>query len=202
MNLKKLLWVYYLKPIFSLLILVPLLFVLPQKIDLTHDIPFSLKVIVLVYLIFKSISVLKDKKEIDTLFEKNGKFYKDELNKVIFQTKGKEILIFTENLAFLIGNNVEICSYDKILLMHKKTRLEKYGGVVKCLFLLTKKACYKIYLYHPQSNLSNEKIASELENLLISKNPNILVGKTVENKKLLKEKYGFKKFWILYLYCW
>ena len=61
---------------------------------------------------------------------------------------------------------------------------------------------YKIYLYHPQSNLSNEKIASELEILLISKNPNILVGKTVENKKLLKEKYGFKKFWILYLYCW
>lgn len=145
----------------------------------------------LLYRINKHINLLIKIKKIKKIISSNKESFDKELNNLIIHTK--ENFIFTDNYVFFLSRNLQICTYNQLLLMYKTVKCQKGFGYIGYLVIVTKFGKYDIVLYHPQSNLSNIDIEDKIEKVLLLKNPNILIGKTKENKKILKEKYGVKK---------
>lgn len=146
----------------------------------------------LLYRINKHINLLIKTKKIKKIISSNKEFFDKELNNIIIHTK--ENFIFTENYVFFLSRNLHICTYNQLLLMYKTVKCQKGFGYIGYLVIVTKFGKYDIVLYHPQSNLSNIGIEDEIEKVLLLKNPNILIGKTRDNIKVLREKYNIKKF--------
>lgn len=166
------------------------LFIVSGILDLINTTSISfLFDIIIIYIAFKFL-----RNEIKVvLFVKRKQYNADEINaeltNILVETK--EGHVFTENYAILLGEFIEICNYSDILLMYKKSSLAKQLGPRESLFLVTKNGNeFEIILWSLHSEKNNKN--TNFEELLRLKNPNILLGRTKENRELLKEKYSVK----------
>lgn len=142
--------------------------------------------------IYISLKGIKEHIEV-IIFGKKGVDNVDELNEelknIIYNSK--EGYIFTENYAILIGIGIRICKYEQILMIYRDKYLSNKSGPFESLFLITdngKNFEFVLWSLFPERN--ND---FDLENFIKEKNPSVLVGKTKENKRIMKEKYGIKR---------
>lgn len=136
---------------------------------------------------------------------------KDELEKIILYCKGEYLL--TENNIFLFSNPINI-DYDNILLIYKKHNIYRYFSGEsdasslsdflvsnQSIIIITKdKKAIRLrndsrrFLFFDDIKGKNSRffysVDKNIENIIKNKNPNILIGNTEENKRILKEKYG------------
>lgn len=146
-------------------------------------IPFILVAVLLFIIgaIFNLYRVIKIKK---------NPILKQELNNIILNVSANYFL--TDNYIVPYYSN-KIIKYDDIILIYYKNNLETHG--------------YKKYMHVVQKNgnvqrfeidttaitLGYDSERKDFADILLQKNPNILVGLSEENKKIILEKYGIKK---------
>ncbi len=105
----------------------------------------------------------------------------------------KDEYLFSKKIIFDYAT-LEFISYNDILCIYNKTKIEGHSpgtDIVKKIVVVTKK---KKYIFR-QSSMNDEMCDLKFKNLseiIIEKNPNVLVGNTKENKKILEEKYRIK----------
>ncbi len=107
-----------------------------------------------------------------------------ELDNILLETTD---CFFTNNYIFKIKDKTYI-KYSEIVLMYNYY-IPRSRGIVrrKCCFITKGRKKFKI----DNPKTSYEQFSgNELQKLILEKNPNVLVGKTKENKKILLEKYG------------
>lgn len=134
--------------------------------------------------------MIKNKRVIKNISSNDKVMYENELSTYLYKTK--ENYIFTENFIFFFdSSNIEICKYEDVLMIYKKMYLGFKMGPQESYYILTKKGnLFKVLLWSLDGDKNNENL--DLEKLFIEKNSNILIGKTKENKKIIKEKYKLK----------
>ena len=159
------------------------------RLNNDYDIIAILTCIIFIYIGLKEIKkhieiISYGKKGIDNYTEVN-----EELKNIIYNSK--EGYIFTENYAILIGSDVLICKYEQILMIYRDKYLSNRLGPFESIFLITDDG--KRFEFILWSLFSEKNNNFDLENFIKKKNSSVLVGKTKENKKILKEKYGVKK---------
>lgn len=125
-------------------------------------------------------------------FDKN-KFEELEmsLNNSIFYSK--ENYVITEDCIISIGNYIEKIKYEDIVLIYKEKILE-HNTIRKNEVLtidLNNKKKYWFYIL-VRDSIRNDIKTYDFSNIILEKNPNILVGKTKENKQKILRKYGIK----------
>ena len=129
--------------------------------------------------------IIKQKKD---LLE-NYSVYETELKHIILNDGDN---IYTENYVFF-EHGLNICKYDEIVMVYI-ANIPSRGHIIKEWCMITKKG--KIYTVKiSEKHLLDNEIYNEnleLDKLLSSKNSNILVGKTKENIKILRQKYNIR----------
>ncbi len=107
-----------------------------------------------------------------------------ELDNILLKTPD---CFFADNYIFKVNDRIYI-KYSEIVLMYNYY-IPRSRGIVrrKCCFITKGRKKFKI----DNPKTSYEQFSgNELQKLILEKNPNVLVGKTKENKKILLEKYG------------
>lgn len=126
--------------------------------------------------------------------EELSDFYSSMVNKKLISELDNILLettdcFFTNNYIFKVKDRTYI-KYSEIVLMYNYY-IPRSRGIVKrkyC-FITRNRKIFKI----DNLKTSKEQFSSnELQKFIIEKNPNVLVEKTKENKKILLEKYGIK----------
>lgn len=114
----------------------------------------------------------------------------DELkNKIIFYSPG---YIITENFIIRYSPVIEIVSFKEIIFIQQKRNLEK-GGISSYLEIITLvKKKFKFLINTSGIIFEDKAIVKDFSDIILKKNPSVLVGKTKENKKILLEKYNIK----------
>lgn len=114
----------------------------------------------------------------------------DELkNKILFYSAG---YIVTEN--FIIGYSpiVEIVSFKEIIFIQQRKNLEK-GGISSYLEIITfTKKKFKFLINTSGIVFEDNVDVKDFSDIILKNNPNVLIGKTEENKRILLEKYNIK----------
>lgn len=144
-------------------------------------------IVFLVINFFKATRVYNKTKK-DLL--ENSSVYENELKHIILNDGDN---IYTENYVFF-EHGLNICKYDEIIMVYIANTPQR-AHMNKDWCMITKKG--KIYTVKISEKyllekeiMHNENL--ELDKLLSSKNPNILVGKTKENLKILRKKYKIR----------
>ena len=75
--------------------------------------------------------------------------------------------------------------------MYKKIKIWRKKGVTKELYIVTKDN-KRLSFEIGSSSIYNRGAVIDFSDIIISKNKNVLIDKTEENKKILKEKYGIE----------
>lgn len=197
------------KYIIDILCLSPMLAViwLFSKVD-PQLITFILVPLILgpIFLIFMTRSLYLLVKIIK--YNKNVSFHDKELldkelSKVLATSSGE--VIFTENYVIVLKPTFCYLSYRDIILTYNTTGLilnvnsfqSRYTMNI-CGFQLVPKICIvmkdgKVYkLGVDKSSSFNSSKSFTFREIIITKNPSVLLGKTEENKNIVKEKYGIK----------
>lgn len=114
----------------------------------------------------------------------------DELkNKILFYSAG---YIITENFIIRYSPVIEIVSFKEIIFIQQKRNLEK-GGISSYLEIITLvKKKFKFLINTSGIIFEDKAIVKDFSDIILKKNPSVLVGKTKENKKILLEKYNIK----------
>ena len=125
-------------------------------------------------------------------FDKN-KFEELEmnLNNSIFYSK--ENYVITEDCIISIGNYIEKIKYEDIVLIYKEKILE-HNTIRKnevLTIVLNNKKKYWFYIL-VRDSIRNDIKTYDFSNIILEKNPNVLVGKTKENKQKILREYGIK----------
>ena len=151
---------------------------------------YGLIAIVIILVIVNYLKVTRGySKTIKDLLE-NSDMYEKELKNIILNDGNN---IYTENYVFF-ENGLNICRYDEIIMVYIANTPSR-AHMNKDWCMITKKG--KIYTVKiSEKHLLEEEIIHnehlELDKMLLSKNPNILVGKTKENLKILRKKYKIR----------
>lgn len=125
-------------------------------------------------------------------FDKN-KFKELEmsLNNSIFYSK--ENYVITEDCIISIGNYIEKIKYEDIVLIYKEKILE-HNTIRKnevLTIVLNNKKKYWFYIL-VRDSIRDDIKTYDFSNIILEKNPNVLVGKTKENKQKILREYGIK----------
>lgn len=130
-------------------------------------------------------------------FKKNNKFLR-ELDPIQLEKVEQELktpFIYYQDHYSLTDHYIvdfaipgSIITYDEILLIYKKIcigskQIETY------LYVVTKREKHK---YMIDTTTTTSFNFQDFSNIIINKNPGVLIGKTKENIQILKEKYGIR----------
>ncbi len=113
------------------------------------------------------------------------------LNNSIFYSK--ENYVITEDCIISIGNYIEKIKYEDIVLIYKEKILE-HNTIRKnevLTIVLNNKKKYWFYIL-VRDSIRNDIKTYDFSNIILEKNPNVLVGKTKENKQKILREYGIK----------
>ena len=186
--IKKTLKLMYLEFIIVILILTCCtLIILNRDFDLFAIIFLISEAYILTDLIRRMI---KNKRVIKNISSNDKVMYENELKHIILNDGDN---IYTENYVFF-EHGLNICKYDEIIMVYIANTPQR-AHMNKDWCMITKKG--KIYTVKiSEKHLLEKEIMHnenlELDKLLSSKNPNILVGKTKENIKILRKKYNIR----------
>ncbi len=117
---------------------------------------------------------------------KNDDELHEELKHIIRYVEYEYIL--TENYIIKEYSKKETLKYEDVVLMYKKLSISRYDGIYQELYLITNKG--RKYGFIIESDRYDEP--KDFSDILLEKNPNVLIEKTKENKRILLEKYGIK----------
>lgn len=114
----------------------------------------------------------------------------DELkNKILFYSTG---YIVTENFIIRYFPIVETVSFKEIIFIYQRKNLEK-GGVSSYLEIITfTKKKLKFLINTSGFVFEDNVVVKDFSDIILKNNPNVLIGKTEENKRILLEKYNIK----------
>ena len=197
------------KYIIDILLLLPMLVViwLFSKVD-SQLITFILVPFILgtIFLIFMARSLYLLVKIIS--YNKNISFHDEELldkelSNVLATSSGE--VIFTENYVIVLKPTFRYISYRDIVLTYNTTGLvldvasfQSSYTMNICGFQLVPKICIvmnegKVYKLGVDKCTSFDSSKSfTFREIIVSKHPSVLLGKTVENKNIMQAKYGIK----------
>lgn len=143
-------------------------------------------IIFLIGLIVSNFSEVEQLKDCYRILKRNNEI--EELNHVLFYSRHQYILTSKYIIKFSFAN--EIYNYFDIVLIYIKHVREKHG-VNKNLNVIMKSG-RKISFEIGSTMMCINSDTIDFSNIILEKNPNVLVGKTKKNKKILLEKYGIK----------
>lgn len=114
----------------------------------------------------------------------------DELkNKILFYSAG---YIVTENFIIRYSPIVETVSFKEIIFIHQRKNLEK-GGISSYLEIITFTKKKLKFLINTSGIVFEDNVdIKDFSDIILKNNPNVLIGKTEENKRILLEKYNIK----------
>lgn len=148
---------------------------------------FYILVLILVFFYAQSIilqEILNKRKFIKTLTKDRLVEFEEELKNQLVHYKDNYIL--TNNYILKLSVPCAILKYEEVLLMYK--RLGLYPRSMKRnLILVTKTRKYKFTIDSVGYNFNNPKDFSEI---VKEKNTEVLIGKSADNIKKAKDKYG------------
>lgn len=114
----------------------------------------------------------------------------EELDNIIYFNSGRYIL--TSNYIINLMAEIAFLKYTDIILMCEGIRFNLYNGhffkTINIIIKNGKKYKFDIAAISPVINLELKDISE----IILKKNPNVLVGKTKENEQILLEKYNIK----------
>lgn len=120
---------------------------------------------------------------------KNVILYDELKNKILFYSAG---YIITENFIISYSPIIEIVSFQEIIFIQKKKSLEK-GGISSYLEIITLAKKKFNFLINTSGIICEDNAqVKDFSDVILKRNPNVLIGKTEENKKILLEKYNIK----------
>ena len=100
----------------------------------------------------------------------------------------EERYLLIENYIILLEYPYKILKYEDILLIGYKKSFENQVGFQKHCYLVTKEKTYHVKVSGTFAEVDYDP--KQFHDVIVRKNPNILVGLTKENKEKLKELYG------------
>lgn len=109
------------------------------------------------------------------------------LNNTIFYSK--ENYIITEDCIIQLDRKIVLINYYNIILIYKY-RNRKWGRTI--LRIILRDNSYYDFLIVLDDSYRFQTDVCDFSNIILQKNPNVLVGNTEENRKILLEKYGIK----------
>ncbi len=139
-----------------------------------------------IFNIMSYFSLLKKCKQIKKYFTINNII--NELKNISFNVAGNYIL--TDNYIIDLTSKNFIIKYTDIILIYKKHVFKRYSidTVLNIVTINNKNHKFAIDTDCNTINLEYK----DFSDIILSKNKNVLVGKTKENKKIVKEKYGIE----------
>ena len=150
------------------------------KIKGAATIFFIFSILTIITIIFDRYKLIEKEK---SLTEEEKKRIESELNKTTFVSKNHYII--TDNGIF-IPNKLEFINYNEILCIYERPKFSRYSLDIN-IHIITKNndLCLPTYT----TALTIGFTYYDLKEIITKNNPQVLIGKTKENKKILKEKY-------------
>lgn len=108
------------------------------------------------------------------------------LNNTIFYSK--ENYVITKECIVKLDNNIILISYYDIVLIYKYKSKTKNNRTI--LRVLLRNNSYYDFIIELNDSYRFQTEVCDFSNIILERNPNVLVGKSKENKQILWEKYG------------
>lgn len=146
---------------------------------------------ILVYILIMNLFKDKALEKCYTMLKSSNE--ESELDKIIRYDRNH--YLFTENYIIKLKfSEVLLYRYSDIVLMYKNMNMYfgKPSGLVKELYLITKKGTNLRFIIKDYSDLIISDKKEPIDSIIKEKNSSVLEGLTKENKKIIYEKYNIK----------
>ncbi len=148
-------------------------------------------VLIIFCVIFGIIPNIKELIYLNNETNKLSKIIQEYLDNTIFYSEGNYII--TDKCIIEFDRIVKIIRYEDIVLIYKKKNWERHNIMPNDVLFIILKNKKEYWFYTKLRGVRSGDIETiDFSNIILEKNPNVLVGKTKENKQILLEKYGIK----------